>query len=176
MKYLEIKKLNKDSSRLYKQNEGLLTSSFADLNHVGNGSNKANGIDKHNVMEARRQFQQGSMRAANRQNASQPAGYFTATTPLYITQLSQNWPQPGMPSTANINARPLRDRDRIPVLLENSVLIYACVSALQQHLGLSKAEIRDIADQGGLTMDFIDNFAPRQIRALYDELHYDEAA
>lgn len=176
MKYFEIKKLDKDSSRQYKQNEGLLTSSFADLNHVGNGSGKANGINGNNVLEARRQFQQGTIRAANRNRDAQGSGFYTASSPLYIAQLSQSWPQSGSSSNANINARPLRDHDRIPVLLENSALIFACVSALQQHLGLSKTEIRDIADRGGLSMDFINNFAPQQIAALYENLQYDEVA
>lgn len=152
-----------------------MTSSFADLNHVASSSNKASGIDKHNVIEARRQFQQGSIRSSNRKHHAGQDGFYVASTPLYIAQLSQSWQQPSLTSTANANARPLRDHDRIPVLLENSAMIFACVSALQLHLGLSKAEIRDIADNGGLDMDFINNFAPDQIAALYDDLQYEAA-
>jgi hypothetical protein len=153
-----------------------MTSSFAILNHVGNGTSKANGIDGNNIIEARRQFQNGAIRAAHQKNHPQIDAFYYPSSALYIAQLSKSWEQPSLTSTANINARPLRDTDRIPVLLENSALIYACVSALQQHLGLSKAEIRDIADNGGLDMDFINSFAPDKIAALYDELQYDAVA
>lgn len=149
-----------------------MTSSYSGFNHVGKGSNKANGItDRHNIIEAQRQFQSGLNKKGYNERASQKAGLPSS---MYIAALSQSWGT--NTSTANINEKPLRGHDRIPVLLENSVLIYACVSALQQHLGLSKTEIRGIAEQGGLTIDFINNFAPAQIAALYDELDYHEAA